>query len=210
MFKVDLDVRALKQYAGKLTNDVLEQTVNDLSSFAQDRLMQIASDKLSAASVQRYAAGIQVTKTPSNVTISLEGETPLAFEQGTSGFDIKPGLLSSPKAKQGASGPYVDVPLPLEKQGLTKPARKTLKKAVMEARRTGESQRVKNAAMDTVVTPKGEAINFRRVSKKSDSSSWIYPSRPGIEAFDTVAKEINDLAPQMMADIFEKLSGGGK
>jgi hypothetical protein len=68
-------------------------------------------------SANEYIRGLSVSHKPGKSEIKLSGWLPNALEMGLSPFDIKKGLLRSPKAKQGKNGPYITVPLPLKAPG---------------------------------------------------------------------------------------------
>jgi hypothetical protein len=57
-----------------------------------------------------YVAGLDHEVDEKRAVITLEGKLPNMVEQGFDGGDMRAWLLKSPKAKQGANGPYLAVP----------------------------------------------------------------------------------------------------
>jgi len=215
MFKVAIDVRALEKKLGDEYSSVVETAVDVLSEFALDRIRHEASEHLRHETHDAYTRALQVDREPGRVTIFIDDPKIDGIESGFESFDIKPGLLRSPKAKRAKDGdPYMDVPFEhrTTKRGkgthvASRYRRDKIKAAAKEAASMGEALRIftrgkKTIHSDMKVTPTGEAQTFRRVSKKSPESSWIHPGRPeGLGIFKRTAEEIERIKDDVVADI---------
>lgn len=97
------------------TADV-ERMVKGLGAAAMQRWKKAAQTELKSTA-QDYIDALKLTQTRNRVTIELQptvngkpNPIPLMVEQGWDGGDMRQWLLKSPKAHQGAKGPYVNVP----------------------------------------------------------------------------------------------------
>jgi len=218
MINVTIDVVELAKKVGNKVDDVIERAVSVLGEFAVDRIRQISSERLKIETWQQFAKSVQVTKEKYSVTVFMDDKKMAALETGHSGFDIKKGLLKGPKVKHGKNGPYQDVPLPKKvtlrgKGDYVEPRnmRQAINKAVASAKKTGENIRVLNKTENPNlsgirVTPQKEVSTFRRVSENSNPESWMHPGYDGLNVFETVAKEIEEMKDQVTQDIADSMS----
>lgn len=97
--------------------DIKQVTTKRLIAYAnkvRKKMMQYAKHELSPNVSKQYIGGLsEVTVDKENeVSFQLNGFLPVALEVGIDAFDIKPGLLRSPKAKIAQDGSrYIRVPL---------------------------------------------------------------------------------------------------
>ncbi len=98
-------------------------------------------------------------------------------ERGGPAWDMKPGLLSGPKARKGKKGRYNIIPLGYSalKPGAFSPGR-------MSGMLAGTSP-------------------FRIVSDNSPADSWIYPEQEGLHVLKTVQREVTRHVVDKMTNI---------
>lgn len=214
MLTVELDTDALVKELGDRADVVLQRAVDALGEFALDNIRKRSADKLGIETWQEFSKSITVSKEKHAVTLAITDPRMAGIETGFSGFDIKEGLLKSPKAKQGKSGTYIDVPFEHKttkrgKGSLIEPTsmRKAVEKAMSVAKSTGKTVRMgKRAGMasklqDMKVSPEKGAQTFRRVSSNSPPTSWQHPGLDGIRAFEETAQEVERIKDRVVHDI---------
>lgn len=82
----------------------LQNAVSQLATAAYSEAIRLANQRLHQTK-QDYINSLEFTKLDDNVyAITLKGQSANATEDGYSGFDMKPGLLSGPKAKIAQDG----------------------------------------------------------------------------------------------------------
>lgn len=178
MFTLDLDAKLAASVLVAQKDKVqaaLMAAANDLGLKAIEQIGLQAQMQLKS-SAQDYLRGLQdagggMSTTPSGeVIVTLVGTVPNAMEQGFDAFDIKPGLLGSPKVKHGKSGkPYIDVPFRWGRPGaktvqaMSKAASSAMDKAMRAAKK---SMGAGPAAMALIRSkyvggpPKGKTVNI--------------------------------------------------
>lgn len=223
MFEVAIDTRDLVEQLGDEADEVIGVALNALGEFALDRIRQESSTALGIETQDQYTRALQMTQSRDEVVISLTDPAMAALEIGHESFDIKPGMLRSPKAKRAhGGGSYIDVPFThkVTKRGKgtyveSRAKRKAITTAMSQAKSTGAALRIfkgtKNAPRtihtDMKVSPEGAAQTFRRISENSPADSWIHPGREGLGIFESTAHEVERIKNDVIADILEARSG---
>jgi hypothetical protein len=88
----------------ELGPELVERLLDDLAMAARARWINLAKAGLHSTS-QEYVQGLQeVESRPGVRTITLVGWLPNSLEQGLEAFDMREGMLSSPKAHVSADG----------------------------------------------------------------------------------------------------------
>ncbi len=226
MYTVTLDVPQLEKMTLEEGNQVLAEAVVALGAFATDRITQIANSRLSATLAKRYRDAVQVQKSEHRITITLGDPGVEKMEAGGPGFDMKPFMLRSAKAKQGKNGPYVDVPFEhtLSKRGTgnyvqSAHARGIVKALVKAGLANGQTHtafkgrwsrtsRWRRVA-DMKVRPQrthANLVTFRRVSANSPADSFMMQERQGLKFFETVAQEVDQIKDLLILDILTRHS----
>lgn len=166
--------------------------LRDASSVVGQRLSEFAYKKLSPEGAEVYTKGISVgvQENPPSLKVVIRGEVPNALEEGFAGFDIKPGLLDSPRAKESKTGgKYIDVPL--------KPKKSELQKLAQDIGAKGKTALA-------MLTKSNTAI--RRVSDRSKPSSWMHPGFKGIHAIEALGDWIRKTTMEIVS---RHLKNGG-
>jgi hypothetical protein len=91
--------------------EALNRTLNIVSEIARQEWVRVARQRLHRTA-ETYVQGISdISGRGSKRIIKLIGWLPNALEEGTGPYDLKRGLLRSPKARRDAQGrPYIAVP----------------------------------------------------------------------------------------------------
>jgi hypothetical protein len=101
-FTIEIDMKdACRSRLRKVANDV------------RDTMIQLAKNNLSSATAIAYVASLSKVKVTGDMAeFQLRGWLSNAIELGCNPFDMKPGLLRSPKVKISKKGnPYLAVPI---------------------------------------------------------------------------------------------------
>jgi hypothetical protein len=115
MFKIGVDISDLTSLLD--LPDQVKSTLNDLGEkVAEDayrHTIEQANQKLHTRK-ETYIQALSISKDDDAWLLVLD-ESAMWIEEGQSPFDMKPGLLNSPKAKQGKNGKYLVVPFKHDK-----------------------------------------------------------------------------------------------
>lgn len=188
---VSLNVR-LEETSSDLSGlgKLLEEKENIERTLAEKfakQLGETASKKL-YLSKDKYIEAINVE----NGTVFLDTSDFVVnmVENGVESFDMKPGLLASPKVKTGKNGQkFITVPL------------STMKKGKYNWRDQESGQFKKG-------TSGVKGIEFRIVSENSPADSWIHPGHPGFhfmdQTLDSFDKEIDSVIDAKIDMIMNK------
>jgi len=112
--KIDLTEADIKT-AGNLDLAALEASVFNLAIASRNKWIELANTQLKSSRAE-YVRGLQETRSfektgKISYEITLIGQLANMLEVGFASFDMKPGLLSGPKAKVSATGKrYTTVP----------------------------------------------------------------------------------------------------
>lgn len=182
------------QLNGKGLNSFEElQQLLDLKEDIQNKMAeQFAKDLKAAASQKLHSTKdkyIEAIKVENNVVILDKEQFVVGMvEDGVPQFDMKPGLLASPKAKTAKNGQkYLVVPLSTVKQGK-------------------HNWRDRDSGQFKAGTSGVKGIEFRIVTENSPADSWIFPGYKGNHFVDQTMSQFDD-APfnQMVDDQLNKL-----
>lgn len=226
IFTVDIDVPGIEKFTLAQATTVINQVVNDLGSFAQDRVLQMANERLDPKSAKAYHDAVTVTRADNGgrITIAMQEGSSSRLETGSSSFDIKIALLRSSKAKAGKNGLYIDIPFDhttsKRQRGnqVTGYARRIVKALAQEAMASGQRRTAFKGRWspdskyrrqaDMRIKPQGSKsasmTTFRRVSANSAADSWIYPAKPGLQIFKQVSDEVLAVKDRVIADALAK------
>ena len=231
--EIILDVDTIQSQLDDGIEDTMLEVLETLTSYTLDRISTISSQKLSITNYQEYRRSIEVSRRGFEVDISLNDPKMIRLEEGIDSYDMKIGLLNSPKVKRntkldGSAGtPHIDVPFKhtLSKRGVgnhIKPTnmRTAVKKAMSKASSTGKHQRLfpKNKTgssgkvTDLIVSPplkisdsnKSRLTTIRRVSHNSKPQSWIHPGMEGVGVFEQVSNELSDIKDDVVQGIIDR------
>ena len=109
----------------------------------------------------------------SEILLNTSRFTTAMVEEGVPSYDMKPGLLASPKAKVSKNGQrYIAVPVSKFKQG----------RYNWRDRSTGRYSAGSN---------KGGKVEFRIVSDSSPADSWIHPGHKGFHFIANTLEEFD-------------------
>lgn len=159
--------------------DLQEKVLNNLADQFALQLQMQAEITLNTTK-QRYIDAISVNKKEEGYSVNLDTDDFVVhmMEEGNESFDMKPGLLNSPKAKVSKNGQrYIAVPLPKYKNN----------RYNWRDRKSGRFQKTKTEG----------PVEFRIVSDKSDPSSWIHPGHPG---HNLIGKTLEQFKAQELTD----------
>lgn len=224
MLKVTVDIPGIQKLTVDQGMAVMEEAINVLSAFAQDRVTQLANERLDADNAKMYRDAVQVHRQQGSVTISLDNPKVEKLEAGNPAFDIKAAMLRSGKVKQGKKGPYIDVPFAhsvsrrAPGQFIESRGPRGIVKALIGVALAGGGQQVafkkqwsptskKRRIADMKVKPQGaktSLVTFRRISGNSGAKSWIYPERKGLDIFQVVVDEVVAIKDAVVTDIIER------
>jgi hypothetical protein len=226
MITVRIDTPEIVEQLRDRARVVLDRAVDTLGELAMDQIQVLLEDKLSNYDTRAaFLKACESRREGSYVIIQLSDPRMLGLDDGFPGFDIKAGLLSGPKVKQGESGPYQDVPFEhkVTKRGSgtfieAKSMRTLVSKAMQEVKTGGATKRLFKGSpqrartrltdmkVSAAATPQGvRAQTFRRVSVNSEESSWQHPGYGGLHVFRDVAEYIEKKAPEVIMGIAEGL-----
>lgn len=136
---------------------------NEIAERFADQLQQNAEQKL-YLSKDRYIEAISVEG--GEVNLDTSDFVVNMVENGASSFDMKPGLLSSPKVKTSKNGQkYMSVPVSTMKHGKY-------------------NWRDKQSGQFKSGTSGVKGIEFRIVSEKSPANSWVHPGHAGFHIME--------------------------
>jgi hypothetical protein len=189
----------------------VQRALGALASVARDRLTYLAQERLKG-SAQNYIKAIsQPVLTERTAVITLNGGLVNMMEKGTPSFDIK-------KMLKGRK--FVDVPfrhgVPGSSNAMPKADFNVMRQ--MAASAGAQATRVRGPKVMPTQPKTGEKVGrtssmlrvgavghhqfftFRRISKNSDPSSWIHPGFKALNIFPTVAREVQKIAPKVIAD----------
>lgn len=209
-----------------MVNEIVETT----AEIARDEWVNLARENLKLTT-ETYIENIGPIERPNNneAVITLTGVLPNMLEQGAASFDMKPGLLESPKAKTGKDGSrFIDIhfahgtPTQTKVPSLPKDVFKKANTMQMGERYSDKNRRKnwnigrpdgyehKTGIFDDMTRsrPKGEGLNefksFRRISDKSDPNAFIHP---GLKALHLTEK-VKDYLDGQIDGIIENIMGG--
>lgn len=115
MINLDIDTRDLSSEFDlnrKDIDDLLETTVSMVTKKFAEHWDDVAKKELGSTR-SLYRSAIEVgsrNRFTGVVYLNPAARLPNMLEMGSSTFDMKTGLLASPKVKQGKNGPYITVP----------------------------------------------------------------------------------------------------
>lgn len=207
----------------------IENAARRMSRLARQKIIDLAFETLPASLATQYALGVEELS-PEKIIggfgyVELSGVA-LEIEEGAPPFDIKAGLLASPKAKTGkGGGKYIDVPIAgrstgvsisgspvLAAMGIRSPvARNQPRSALPQAKDVelpsgGQDVYVHKVGLNEgLVTHQRvmgheEHVKFRRVSDRSDPASWIYPRRDPANLLAELNAEMDALRPRILIE----------
>jgi hypothetical protein len=226
------DMPNIRQYMPQLLVATAESAKNEWAKLASRRLHGTANE---------YIRGLVVRHRPGISTVTLTGWLPNAIEKGMSPYDIKRGLLASPKAKRDAKGnAYMTVPLPLKAPGsgergpsppvmpwsvykiASRSPMGSTTKLPLRLEDIGRRTRLsadptKWSAYTWKTSPfsgihkspnpskpgKARYNTFRRVSTKSDPSSWIHPGFAARHLADQVVAKVDTIFAKHVDDMLK-------
>jgi hypothetical protein len=115
-FDIDSIANQFKEIALEVKND-LEKGVERLAAATNAHVHMEAEEKLSSATLQKFNKSIGFENPAPGIWVVSVDEKGLWVEEGLpSGFDMKPGLLDSPKAKTSKRGfKYTVIPFDMGK-----------------------------------------------------------------------------------------------
>ncbi len=132
-------------------DDIEKKCIYEMLEYAnrvQGEMKRSAKKSFSRGVASQYIRGLSeptVLEREYEIMFSLNGWLPVALEDGVDTFDMKPGLLGSPKAKISKAGDrYMNIP-------------------------------VFKAAFKNPYLTAAKVSPFRTVSDKSKPDSWIHP-----------------------------------
>lgn len=232
LLNVTVDIPGIEELTTDMAQTVISEALTALGAFAQDRLREMANQKLSAPLAKQYVAAIKLSN-PEKTRIVISMDDPVAsnLEKGRTEVDLKPLMLRSAKAKQGKNGPFVDVPFQHSTSKRTASSsvsyiqsrgpRAIVQGLIKAGLATGHTQKAfqgawspsskKRRIADMYVKPQGatksaELVTFRRISANSPASSWIVPAKEGLNIFSTVVDDVNRIKTPVVEDILKKHS----
>jgi hypothetical protein len=176
--EIFLDFSALDSLNGVVEGleGEIEQAVSDLTAAAHAHIVELAMQKLhslqhtfleSLPPPQQIERGIWMITIPEKIAW---------IEDGLGAFDMLPGLLASPKAKEGKNGKFIVVPFHHEKkQSQQTPLQRTLSKAIL-----------------TEMNKRG--ISKTGIERNPDGS----PKLGTLHRFDVEVKQKNQVHPPFM------------
>lgn len=225
MTTIDIKIRAdllgktLENMSKQMEQDI-NQAVDDLATAAYSEAIRLAQARL-VGSQADYIKGLTFEKIGKDLyVISLHGDGPNALEEGFASFDMKPGLLSGPKAKVTAKGtrfntvpfvhqPYSQTPASAAVKDMRDAVQKLIKdrklnKTVRDATgkpRQGIVATLHNTGIKDLEglvkiqkgygkTTQSTYMTFRRVSSNSDPTAWIHPGYKGAHIFPEVVRYV--------------------
>jgi hypothetical protein len=154
-----------------LTNDIAQEFASQLGKNAEQKLHSTKDTYISAITIENG----EVVLDTSQFLVAM-------VEDGVPSFDMKPGLLASPKVKVSKNGQrYLVVPLSTFKNG----------KYNWRDRESGQFKAGTSGVKGT---------EFRVVSDSSPSNSWIHPGHPGFHFIDETLEDFDNGMMDMFID----------
>ncbi len=220
MYEVKINTEEIAKQFGEQAEEVVQHALNRLGEYAKDHIFQ-QSDSLPIDQQEMYKKSLEVTRESLAVVLTLRGPLANRIEQGTPAFDMKPGMLKSPKAKSSrGGGTYLDIPMrhrvtergsgtkvPKSMRGMVKAAAGRVVKGgrpeTLFKEKKGEIQQAMKVS--AAAAGMAEAKTFRRVSHNSPKDSWMYPNKEGLKAFEKTVAEVEQVAEQVLADVAKEL-----
>lgn len=208
---------------------VAEEARREWSRIAQARLHSTAGMYINSLTVRHRASYSEVI---------LKQKLPNMMENGASPYDLKVGMLASPKAKTSKDGhPYMSIPLPLKAPGggrrmdMPPVIPRGIYKIVSQSpygKTTKLPLRFENYGKRTRLSPdpakwsaytwkaspfegikrmptasegKSHYNTFRRVSTKSDPSSWVHPGFKALHLMDQVQNKVEGIFNSVVSNL---------
>lgn len=219
----------------KLKQEVVDRALNAVMNYARAAIVKTAQERLSPSTAQTYIRGVMdgrsISLTQGSAVLTLVGKLPNMFEEGASSWDIKEAMLRKATKRTKKGEPYVDVPLDHGAPGTSgKPAmpvavHTAMQASVAQAQASGSKNLLRGPSnmgagsknpnsgytrktsvySGMVKTKGGDYKTIRRISGKSDPSSWIHPGFKALNLFPTIAKEIEKIGGKVVADYLKNL-----
>lgn len=181
---IPTDLLSVKNFESKLEETIIE------AALEARNFWETAAGQRLTTSRERYIDAISMTQEgPGQVTLSLSDSFAQKVEKGSSGFDMKPGFLRSPKLKTGPKKMPAAVAKTVISTGA--PASKWMIIPL-------------NTNRDA---PMGTPGAFRTFTDQQ-VSGWIHPGFKGVNIREDVVAELRDnILPQRIEKLIDELYG---
>lgn len=233
-FRVEIDLPPLQGLFQETAQAAVTRAIDVLASYASDRVLQLANEKLDAKQAKAYSACVYREKVkPFEQAIVLKDSTGAIarLETGVKAFDIKAALLRSPKAKQGRNGPYIDVPFDhaVRKRDpgnfvKSRVARATVQALMSEAlvsqhrvtafagkwKPNSKRRRLADMRIKPLSMTKTSQTTFRRVSANSAPESWLRKESKGLDIFKLVTDEVEKMKTEVIESALKQAASHRK
>jgi hypothetical protein len=113
VIRINIDIQSIIEEFSLSPQQVIElqdYTVKEITARYASELENEANRSLKSARQQYIASIVVADEGIGKGSVSLVGWLPNAMEQGMESFDMKPGFLNGPNAKQGKNGKYNTIP----------------------------------------------------------------------------------------------------
>ena len=147
-------------------DDIEQKCIYEIMEYAtrvRTEMTKLAKSKFATSTASKYIKGLSdpVLEAEYQVMFALEGWLPVSLEDGVDSFDMKPGLMRSPKVKISKSGKkYMNIPV--FKAAFSNPYLKAVK-----------------------------ASAFRTVTENSHPNSWIHPGLDARNLFGLAVRKVS-------------------
>lgn len=226
---IEIDIKVIARELGKDLETLGEKTVQNLKTAVKQLSLNVhaEADRLASlklrSSRDTYRNALKYEELSNDIyVVYLDPASPAKyFEEGWSGFDMKPGLLNGPKARTTKKGIKFNI-IPLQQRPFSKDApkpstlvdtRNAIKQILKDKNIEKTVKEIEGGA--TVTTFKGienpmlkgltqvskqyqnrrqsQYFIFRMVTSKSDPSSWQHPGyQPGAQIFKELEFYVRD------------------
>ena len=226
MFSLNIAVKArIPEYIKELydTDNFEKELTKEIEKEAMAKWEELAKATL-GSTAEEYIASMRSETYDNKVVLKLDGTLSNMQEKGSTEFDMKPGLLKGKEsvtipiahsssiggARGMISGPN---PLPkridlqIKKQGLRRGDRF---RDTSRRRRSYDKTYLHKTSMYSGLTKSSRAfakqtgagyVTFRKVSKRSDPSSWWHPGFEPLNLMEKVSEYVSTIYPDMLNKI---------
>lgn len=181
MFKINIDFSEVLSLDGLEAdlNRLAQKAGQDMAKSIHAKLVELANKELGEGRRDKYIAAINSSQAGENEWLVSLDSSAEWIEDGHAAFNLIKSMLSSPKAKHGKEGPYMDVPFEQNKKAMSSmsPQQQALwgaiKSEVNNFKKLGSDLGNPGPVMGKDGNPKQGYIGSFNVSTKPNSTNAV-------------------------------------